>query len=100
MLETRTNRRFFNNIAFFEKVIEDSITWLNDWEDRINNKNSTLTNEDFLTQKTANGLRMTLNSAKDLTYYLIKKYKFSSVLTGKMNQDALEVNHFKNKRLF
>ena len=46
---------------------------------------------EFLTKETAHGLRITLTSTLNLCDYLIKKYDFKYLLTGKVNQDNLEV---------
>ena len=45
----------------------------------------------FLSQKTAEGLRVTLRSVIDLSKYLLKSCDCEYVLTAKLNQDALEV---------
>ena len=70
-------------------IIEDSIRWLNDWED--NYKSGKIDSSEFLTKNTAEGLRVTLHSALDLCVYVTEKYSFSYLLTGKINQDSLEV---------
>lgn len=44
----------------------------------------------FLTQSTAEGLRVTLKSVQELSVYLLKECRFKYVLTVKMNQDPLE----------
>ncbi|KAJ3640483.1 hypothetical protein Zmor_003777 [Zophobas morio] len=69
-------------------IIEDSIRWLNDWED--NYKSGKIDSSEFLTKNTAEGLRVTLHSALDLCVYVTEKYSFSYLLTGKINQDSLE----------
>lgn len=45
----------------------------------------------FLTPQTADGLRVTIKSTLDLVKYLTTNVGFSSVLTGRLNQDSLEV---------
>jgi len=45
----------------------------------------------YLTQNTADGLRVTIKSTLELTEYLLEKCGFKFVLTSKMNQDKLEV---------
>lgn len=47
--------------------------------------------EEFLTNQTAEGLRVTLNSTIDLSKYLLEVIGYDYVLTGKMCQDPLEV---------
>lgn len=71
----------------FEEL-ESFLKWLNDWEEdvkarRINPKN-------FLSQTTAEGLRVTVLSTIQLSNYLLKKCDFKYVLTAKFNQDVLE----------
>ena len=63
--------------------------WLNDWEQRV--QDGILTKNNFLTDNTAEGLRVTLRSTIDLTHYLITEHDCEYVLTGKINQDPLEV---------
>lgn len=48
--------------------------------------------EEFLTNQTAEGLRVTLNSTIDFSKYLLEKCGYDYVLTGKMCQDPLEVS--------
>lgn len=50
-----------------------------------------ITQDEFLTQTTAEGLRVTLRSTIEMSRYLLEKCNFTYVLTGKMNQDSLEV---------
>ena len=45
---------------------------------------------------TSEGLRMTIHSSIDLSNTLLQEYKFDYVLTGRINQDPLEVS-MKNK---
>lgn len=54
--------------------------------------------EDFLTNSTAQGLRVTISSTIDLSSYLLKSCGYDYVLTGKMSQDPLEV--INNKTLY
>lgn len=49
-----------------------------------------ITEEQFLTKNTSEGLRMTIKSTIDLIGYL-HTCGFDYVLTAKMNQDCLEV---------
>jgi len=62
---------------------------LNSWESNL--EAGKIKSQDFLTTSTAEGLRVTLTSSKDLSAYLIDKYNFSYLLTRKVNQDSLEV---------
>ena len=71
------------------KILEDSLEWLNAWEERVSN--GSLGRNDFLTPQTAEGLRMTLKSTLDLARYLLQDLKMNAVYTGRMNQDSLEV---------
>lgn len=63
--------------------------WLNEWELAVSNTD--ITAEEFLTVKTSQGLRISLRSTMDLCSYLIDKFDFKYLLTGKVNQDNLEV---------
>jgi len=55
-------------------------------------QNRYLEQEEFLTNQTAQGLRVTSNSTIDLSKYLLEKCGYDYVLTGKMCQDPLEVS--------
>lgn len=50
-----------------------------------------ITSDEFLTVETAEGFRLSLISTMDLCHYLIQKFDFEYLLTGKVNQDNLEV---------
>lgn len=71
-------------------MLENTLTWLNDWEKRVIDK--VIKPNHFLTSNTAEGLRVTLKSTMDICCYLKDNYDFKYVLTGKINQDPLEVN--------
>lgn len=66
-----------------------SLTWLNEWDNNLSkgyiNKN------ECLTKTTIEGLRISLESTLDLSHYLLNECNFRYVLTGKLNQDCLEV---------
>jgi len=47
--------------------------------------------KEFLTVEIARGLRISLTSTMNLCRYLVKKFEFQYVLTGKLHQDNLEV---------
>ena len=63
--------------------------WLNTWQTAV--KERDITAEEFLTVETARGLRISLQSTMDICRYLIDKFGFKYLLTGKLNQDNLEV---------
>jgi len=71
-------------------VLEDNLVWINIWEEQVETKK--LTKDEYLTQNTADGLRVTIKSTLELTKYLLDKCGFKYVLTCKMNQDRLEVS--------
>lgn len=48
--------------------------------------------DEFLSNTTAQGLRVTIQSIIDLSKHLLENCKFDYVLTGKICQDPLEVN--------
>jgi len=50
-----------------------------------------ITEDEFLTRETAQGLRVSLQSTMELCRYLISNFGFLYLLTGKLNQDNLEV---------
>ncbi|XP_067212978.1 histone-lysine N-methyltransferase SETMAR-like [Linepithema humile] len=70
------------------QLIESSLKKLDEWETYF--KNGNLPESSFLTRQTAEGLRTTLRSTLNLVTYL-SSIGFESVLSGKINQDALEV---------
>lgn len=53
--------------------------------------NGFINKNEFLTKATAEGLRISLESTIDLSNYLLNECYFIYVLTGKLNQDCLEV---------
>jgi len=59
-------------------------------------KNNLISDTDFLTKQTAEGLKITLQSTIDLVNVLLNDYGFNYVLTAKINQDCLEVLPFIN----
>jgi len=73
----------------FFQILKDNLNWINCWEDQVENKY--ITKDEYLTQNTADGLRVTIKSTLELTEYLLEKCGFKFVLTSKMNQDKLEV---------
>lgn len=69
--------------------MEDAEIWLDTWETCMHEQQ--IHPNEFLTTTTAEGLRVTLRSTIELTNYLLWDCGFEYVLTGKMNQDPLEV---------
>lgn len=63
--------------------------WLDNWEQRVLEK--LIKPNQFLTNNTAEGLRVTLTSSMQICCYMQEKYNMSYILTGKINQDSLEV---------
>ncbi|XP_071577870.1 uncharacterized protein [Temnothorax nylanderi] len=70
------------------KVLQDSLRWLNDWESAV--CKGDIKPEEYLTPETSKGLRLSLQSTMDMCRYLIEKFDFQYLLTGKVNQDNLE----------
>jgi len=53
--------------------------------------NQSITKEEFLSQSTADGLRVTILSTIELSRFLLEQCQFKYVLSYKFNQDRLEV---------
>ncbi|XP_072145361.1 uncharacterized protein [Dermacentor andersoni] len=70
------------------KVLERASDWLDEWEEEVTK--GEIPQDLFLSRSTAEGLRVTLKSARELSIFLLKKCDFRYVLTGKLNQDPLE----------
>ncbi|KAL5239065.1 hypothetical protein ACI65C_006475 [Semiaphis heraclei] len=70
------------------EVLNEGKQWLDSWKSNYDDSN--ITADEFLTQQTAEGLRVTVQSYIDITLYLLDKCNFSYVLTSKLNQDYLE----------
>uniref|UniRef100_A0A2S2NJ01 Transposable element P transposase n=1 Tax=Schizaphis graminum TaxID=13262 RepID=A0A2S2NJ01_SCHGA len=70
------------------KNIRSSIKWLDDWEMAL--KEGEITEEEFLPPNTSQGLRITMSSMLDMSLYLIDKFDFKYILSGRINQDNLE----------
>lgn len=77
---------YFSNMF---KILQTSLEWLDAWEMRV--QEGSIKSEEFLTVDTARGLRLSLRSTMDLCTSLISDYKFEYLLSGKVNQDNLEV---------
>lgn len=69
--------------------MQESLLWLNDWELKV--QTGIVQQDKFLSDNTAEGLRVTLNSIINITKYPIKEFNLGYVLTGKIIQDNLEV---------
>lgn len=67
----------------------ESLQKLDQWENLM--EEGTITNNEFLTRQTSEGLRVTLQSMIDTTSYLTSKFNFQCILSGNIKQDALEV---------
>uniref|UniRef100_A0A2S2NYW9 Transposable element P transposase n=1 Tax=Schizaphis graminum TaxID=13262 RepID=A0A2S2NYW9_SCHGA len=76
-----------NNSIDFD-VLEDTYAWLNSWENCV--KNKLISEDEYLTKNTSDGLRVTIKSTIELSKYLINDCGYSYVLSSKMNQDRLE----------
>lgn len=72
--------------------MEENLNWLNCWEEQV--ENGKISKDEYLTQNTADGLRVTIKSMLELSKYLLEKYGFKYVLTYNMNQDRLELFSF------
>lgn len=73
------------------KILEDSLKWLNEWESAVVRRD--ITAEEFLTVQTSRALRISLHSIMDMCQYLVDKFNFKYLLTGRVNQDNLEVTY-------
>ena len=62
---------------------------LDEWENLINEH--LISADAFLTMQTSQGLRVTLRSALDMADYLTSTFNFTSVITGNVNVNCLEV---------
>lgn len=59
----------------------------------LGSKYESIKHYEFLTHQTAEGFRVAIKSAIQLSQYLLNDCKFAYVLTAKMNQDNLEVRY-------
>jgi hypothetical protein len=91
--------KIFLNVFTHEKELKDACQWLDDWESYIKAL-PTAQQSQFLSQQTCEGLRCTMRSTLELTQLLLDD-GFAYVLTGKFNQDPLEVRIIRfNESLF
>lgn len=74
---------------WYFQVLEDALEWLNEWEMVF--RTGDITANEYLTPETSRGFRLTLQSSINMCRYLIEKFNFQYFLTGKVNQDNLEV---------
>lgn len=58
-------------------------------------KNKLISEDEYLTKNTSDGLRVTIKSTIELSKYLLKDCGYNYVLSSKMNQDRLEVSELK-----
>lgn len=79
------------------QILQNTLKWLNEWEQRV--INGRIKPKYFLTNNTAEGLRVTLTSTIEICTYLKDKYSTRYILTGKINQDALEVRKIQYYKL-
>jgi len=77
------------NQFFVIEVLNEGKQWLDSWESNYDDGN--ITADEFLTQQTAEGLRVPIQFYIDITLYLLDECNFSYVMTSKTNQDNLEV---------
>lgn len=70
--------------------LEDACEWLDGWERYIRTLPAPQQKQ-FLSDQTCRGLRISLNSTLELSKLLLSD-GFAYVLTGKFNQDPLEVS--------
>ncbi|CAI6353077.1 unnamed protein product [Macrosiphum euphorbiae] len=76
-------------VKYAAQVLRDALNWLNSWERNL--EQNLITDNDFLTKQTAEGLRMTIQSTIDLSNFLLNDCGFAYVLSNKFNQDRVEV---------
>ncbi|KAH6932627.1 hypothetical protein HPB50_008196 [Hyalomma asiaticum] len=65
-------------------LLEDFLVYLNEWEAHAKKTGG------FLSDSTANGLRVTITSVLETLSYLIEKAGFKYIMTSKTSQDPLE----------
>jgi len=75
--------------VWYFQVLEDALEWLNEWEMAF--RTGDITADEYLTPETSRNFRITLQSSINMCRYLIEKFDFQYILTGKVNQDNLEV---------
>jgi len=65
-------------IKTYIKVLNETLEWLIKWESNLNE--NLIGKNDFLTQNTADGLKITLQSTIDAVNYLLNEKNFAYVL--------------------
>ncbi|KAE9541220.1 hypothetical protein AGLY_004465 [Aphis glycines] len=70
-------------------VLEDALVWLNEWENQLTNQ--CITKEEFLSQSTADELR--------LSRFLLEQYQFKYGLSSKFNQNQLKIRIQNNNNI-
>lgn len=75
------------------QVLQESLLWLNNWEQKL--IQGLIGEDQFLTALTSEGLRVSIQSTMDLCNTLIKEFRFNYIVTGRINQDPLEVYKMK-----
>jgi len=71
------------------KVLQSTLKWLDDWELHVLEKR--IKPNHFLSNNTAEGLRVTLISSMEICSYLRENYNMQYILIGKIYQDSIEV---------
>jgi len=71
--------------------------WLDSWESKV--IDGLISSNEFLTQQTADGLRVTIKSSIELSKYLLDSCNFSFVLTAKCLTALMIIQKYM-KRIF
>ena len=80
---------FKQDELFMFQILHQSLHWLNSWESAyIRNE---ISKDEMLSMDTINSLRLSLQSTIDMCTYLTENFSFQYLLSGKVNQDNLEV---------
>lgn len=66
--------------------MKHALTWLDEWH--ANLTKNLISEDEFLTISTFEGLKITIKSTIDLVEYLLNQCGFEYVLTAKINQDS------------
>lgn len=69
--------------------MKNALVWFDEWYANMTKK--LIREDEFLTNSTAEGLKITIASTIDLVEHLLNQCGFDYVLTAKINQDCLEV---------
>ena len=80
---------FKQDELFMFQILHQSLQWLKSWESAyIRNE---ISKDEMLSIETINSLRLSLQSTIEMCNYLIENFSFKYLLSGKVNQDNLEV---------